>query len=89
MSALGYSTLDLSLRCAGSSVQWAASVVVARGLSFSAACGILVPRPGIEPGSPSLEGGFLTTGKLQLSFPEELPASAVGPHSDSIQEENA
>ena len=27
-----------------------------------AACGILVPRPGIEPASPALEGGFLTTG---------------------------
>ena len=24
--------------------------------------GILVPRPGIEPMSPALEGGFLTTG---------------------------
>ena len=27
-----------------------------------AACGILVPRPGIEPMSPALAGGFLTTG---------------------------
>ena len=26
------------------------------------ACGILVPRPGIEPASSALEGGFLTTG---------------------------
>ena len=26
------------------------------------ACGILVPRPGIEPASPELQGGFLTTG---------------------------
>ena len=26
------------------------------------ACGILAPRPGIEPTSPSLEGRFLTTG---------------------------
>ena len=25
-------------------------------------CGILVPRPGIEPMSPALEGGFLTAG---------------------------
>ena len=38
------------------------SVVVACGLSCPAACGILVPRPGIEPASPALEGGFLTTG---------------------------
>ncbi len=26
------------------------------------ACGILVPRPGIEPTSPALEGEVLTTG---------------------------
>ena len=39
------------------------SVVVAhRWLSCSVACGILVPRPGIEPMSPALEGGFLTIG---------------------------
>ena len=25
-------------------------------------CGILVHQPGIEPMSPALEGGFLTTG---------------------------
>ena len=30
-------------------------------LSCPAACGILVPQPGIEPGSRALEGGFLTT----------------------------
>ena len=38
------------------------SVVVARGPSCPAACGILVPRPGIEPAPPALEGGFFTTG---------------------------
>ena len=32
------------------------------GLSCPTACGILVPQPGIEPSSPELEGGFLTTG---------------------------
>ena len=44
-------------------------LVVARGLfiaehrhSFPIAYGIFVPRPGIEPTSPALEGGFLTTG---------------------------
>ena len=37
------------------------SVVAARGLSCPAACGILVPRPGIEPASSALEGGFLTS----------------------------
>ena len=39
------------------------SVVVARGLSCPAACGILFPRPGIELASPALEGGFLTAGR--------------------------
>ena len=39
-----------------------ASVIVAPGLSCPAAHGILVPRPGIEPLSPALEGRFLTTG---------------------------
>ena len=33
----------------------------------SKACGILVPRPGIEPASPALEGGFLTTGLPGMS----------------------
>ena len=46
---------DLSLRHAG-------SLVAARSLSCPTACGILVPRPGIEPVSLALEGGFLTTG---------------------------
>ena len=51
-------TRDLSLRHMGF------SLVVARGLRLSCpvACGILVPRPGIEPMSSALEGGFLTTG---------------------------
>ena len=40
----------------------AGSVAVARGLSCPMACGILVARPGIEPASPVLEGGFFTTG---------------------------
>ena len=39
-----------------------ASLVVVHGLSCPTACGILVPRPGIEPTSPALEGGFSTTG---------------------------
>ena len=38
------------------------SAAVVRGLSCPAACGILVPRPGMEPVSPALEGGFFTTG---------------------------
>ena len=35
---------------------------LAHGLSCPVACGILVPRSVIEPASPALEGGFLTTG---------------------------
>ena len=38
------------------------SLVAVRGLSCPAACGILLPPPGIKPSSPALEGGFLTTG---------------------------
>ena len=39
-----------------------ASLAGAHGLSYSGACGILVPRPGIKPVSPALQGGFLITG---------------------------
>ena len=66
MAVLGLSccTQDLSLRRAGYSLvaghrlqsAWVpggmGSVIVARRLSRSAACGILVPRPGIKPVSP-------------------------------------
>ena len=37
------------------------SLVVACRLRCSAACGILVPQPGIEPGSLALQSEFLTT----------------------------
>ena len=40
----------------------AGSPAAARGLSCSEACGILVPPPGIEPPSPALQHGLLTTG---------------------------
>ena len=46
---------DLSLQCME-------SLAVARGLSCFVACGILVPGPGVEPASPALQDGFLTTG---------------------------
>ena len=39
-----------------------ASLTVAHRLSCPAAYGILVPQAGIEPVSPVLEGGFLSTG---------------------------
>ena len=44
-----------------------ASAVVACGVSCSAACGILVSRPEIEPKSPALQGGVLTTGPPGMS----------------------
>ena len=37
----------------------AGSVVTACRLGYSVACGILVPRPGIKPVPPALQGGFL------------------------------
>ena len=57
LTALGIScgTWDLLLRCAGF------SLLVCR-LNCPTAHGILVPGPGIEPASPALAGGFLTTG---------------------------
>ena len=48
-------TWDFSLQSMDSSI-------ADLGLSCSEAGGILVPRPGIEPLSPALQGGFLTTG---------------------------
>ena len=36
--------------------------IVAHEFSYPVPCGILVSRPGIEPMSPALEGGFLTAG---------------------------
>ena len=39
-----------------------ASVVVVKRLSFSMACGTFIPQQEIEPTSPTLPGGFLTTG---------------------------
>ena len=38
------------------------SLVAVCVISCSEACGILVPRAGIEPVSPALGGGFLATG---------------------------
>ena len=43
-----------------------ASVVVVQGLSCPEACGILVPRPGIEASTHAFASGLLTTG-LQVS----------------------
>ena len=48
--------------CGLCSLRRSGSVVATRGLSCPMACGILVRQPGLEPASPTLEGGFLTTG---------------------------
>ena len=47
------------------------------GLTCSAAREILVPRPGMEPTSPALEGGFLTTGPPGKSCSLYFPASVL------------
>ena len=51
-------------------LQHVSSDVVGRGISGSIAHDVLVPGPGIEPVSPALTGGFLTTGP-----PEKSPQS--------------
>ena len=45
------------------------SLVAACGLSFSKECGILVPRPGIEPVSPAVEVQSLKPLDFQGSSP--------------------
>ena len=51
--------------CGGAqALECAASVGVVLGFSCPAASGIWVPGPGIEPVSPALAGGFLTTEPL-------------------------
>ena len=76
VSGLSCSTQDLPLQRTGFSLvaarrpsscgTWApecvGSVVAASGPSCPAACGILVPQPGMQPASPALQDGFFTTG---------------------------
>ena len=67
---------------AGSSLRLTGSVAGAPGLSCPSECGILVPWPGVEPVSPTWEGGVLTTGppgKPPVCFavtknPQETPS---------------
>ena len=81
VSGLSCSTRALLLR-------GASSVVVVHRHSCPLACGILVPRPGIEPVSPALEGRYFTTGppgnsphtlllrvKIYMSYLERYVAS--------------
>ena len=44
------------------------SEVAGHGLSCPLACDSLAPGSGMEPGSPALAGGFLTTGPLGKSL---------------------
>ena len=48
--------------------EWGCSLVVVHRLSCPVACGILVPGPGIEPVTPALAVGFLTTGPARKSL---------------------
>ena len=50
--------------CCGAQALWlwlSDSAIAAHELSCPTACGIFVPQPEIEPTSPALRGGFLTT----------------------------
>ena len=65
-SAIKILLVDFFLAVLG--LRWGSrtSSILHRGLVvsfelFVVACGILVPRPGIEPTSPALEGGFSAT----------------------------
>ena len=49
-------------RCRAQAAGSQASAVLVHGLRCPEVCVVLVPGPGIEPMSPALEGGFLTTG---------------------------
>ena len=51
-----------SRACGLCSLWHTGSLIEAHRLTCPTACGILVPRPGIEHVSPALEGGFFTTG---------------------------
>ena len=53
--------------CGAQALEHMGSVVVAHGLNCPTACGILVPRSGMEHTSPTLEGRFLTTGPPRKS----------------------
>ena len=71
-SGLSFDLRELLCILRDLSLQHTNSLVMARVLSCSVACGILVPQPGIEPMSPALQGGFLTTGPLGKSPPLPL-----------------
>ena len=51
-----------SFACSSWALELVSSIVVARGLTCSVACGILVPWPRVKPTSPASRGRFLTPG---------------------------
>ena len=52
----------MGINCSYAVVMQLCSYAVVMQLNCPVACGILLPEPGIEPMSPALEGGVLTTG---------------------------
>lgn len=67
----------------------ATSVVPARGLSFFAACGTLVPQPETEPMSPLCKGRFLTTEPPEQSCIVLTVLFLHSPHPASITGDSA
>ena len=58
-----FSSCGMGLACCSAcALEHSGFLIVVCGLRGSAACGILVPQPGIEALSQWLEGGFLTSG---------------------------
>lgn len=79
-SSFSSSSVCASSRSGGSRklclLQCVDSIVVACGLSHPEAPGALVPRPGVTPVSPALQGGFLIIGPPGTSW----KSGFVAPH---------
>ena len=80
LSSQGHSVLFIFLNNLFGLVEAAVvcSVVVCR-LSCPKVCGILVPRPGIKPMFPALEGWFAATGLAGKSPPFPSPLGPLSP----------
>ena len=64
--------------CGGWAPELEGSVVWLPGLSYSTACGILVPQPGIESACPALQGRFSTAGPAGKVYC--APVLQLSPH---------
>ena len=62
----------VGLSCGTRALEHVGPVVMVCWLSFTVVCGISVPRPGIEPSSPALEGRFLITEPPEKSLPKVI-----------------